>query len=144
MNTTEELPKVNENTTNFENYKFVHVRDRDIFRKEYLANKAIEDEKLEKLSQEKNYTKKRKPVHDSMICYKSDNHDNDDYDYDDDDVDHGCMAKFNETVNIKSREASVFLPLDVFDKGNAGVKLLAVVLSSNDDLIKSFISNLFT
>lgn len=113
MKTATDLPRVNENTTSFENYTFINSRDRDQFRKEYLAEKAIEDERLEKRSQDKNYTKKRKPVHESPYCFKS----NDPRDDNHNDPDYGCMAKFNETLNVKSREASVFLPLDVFDKG---------------------------
>lgn len=112
METAEKLPKV-DNTTSFENLTFVNTRPRDEFRKELLRLKAIEDERLEKLSQDKNYTKKRAPV-DSPNCYKSDNADNDDSD---DSEDLGCAAKFNETLNLKSKEASVFLPVDIFDKG---------------------------
>lgn len=116
MKTAEELPKVYENTTNFEHYNFTNTRARDNFRKELLKIKAIEDERLEKLSQDKNYTKKRKPKVESFICYKRDHPDDDDGN---DEPDHGCMSKFNETVNLKSKEASVFLPLDVFDKGES-------------------------
>lgn len=111
----EELPKVYENTTDFENYTFVNTRDRDEFRKELLRVKAIRDEDLEKRSQDANYTKKRKPVNDSPICYKSNVPESDDID--EDDPDHECMAKLNETIDLKSKEASVFLPIDVFDKG---------------------------
>lgn len=118
MRTAEQLPKVYENTTNFENYTFVHTRVRDKFRKEFLRLKVLEDERLEKLSQEKNYTKKRKPVDESPICYKSNNPA--DVNSDDGEEDFGCMAKFNETLDLKSREASVFLPVDVFDKGEQG------------------------
>lgn len=117
MKEAEELPKIYENTTNFENYTFVNTRVRDKFRKEILRLKAIEDERLEKASQDKNYTKKRKPIDESPNCIKSDNP-KDDGDDDEDEPDLGCYAKFNETLNIKSKEASVFLPLDVFDKGD--------------------------
>lgn len=112
----EDLPKVYENTTNFENYTFVHTRNRDEHRKELVRLKEIDDRRLEALSQDKNYTKKRKPVYDSRICYKS-NNPNDDVDDDEDDKDFGCLAKFNETINLKSKEASIFVPVDVFDKG---------------------------
>lgn len=115
MKAAEELPKVYENTTNYENYTFVNTRDRDEFRKELLRLKAIHDEELEKRSQAENYTKKRKPVNDSPICYKSNVPISDDDD--EDNPDYGCMAKLNETINLKSKEASVFLPIDVFDKG---------------------------
>lgn len=115
MKTAEELPKVYENATNFDNYNFTHTRVRDTFRKDYLALKEIEDARLEKLSQDKNYTKKRKPVNESPFCYKRSHPDDDDGD---DQPDHGCMAKFNETLNLKSKEASVFLPVDVYDKGD--------------------------
>lgn len=114
MKTAEELPKVYENTTNFENYTFTHTRERDELRKEILRIKEIEDRRLEQLSQDANYTKKRKPIDESPICYKRDHPDDDDGN---DEPDHRCMAKFNETINLKSKEASVFLPLDVFDKG---------------------------
>lgn len=119
VKTAEELPKVYENTTNFENYTFTHTRTRDKFRKELLRLKAIDDEKLEKLSQDKNYTKKRKPIDESPICYKRSHPDDDDGN---DQPDHGCMAKFNETIDLKSKEASIFLPLDVFDKGEKPMK----------------------
>lgn len=112
----EELPKVYENTTDFENYSFVNTRDRDEFRKELLRIKAIEDEKLEKDSQDKNYKKKRKIVNDSPICYKSNVPESDDTE--EDEPDYECFAKLNETINLKSKEASVFLPIDVFDKGS--------------------------
>ncbi|CRK93231.1 CLUMA_CG006775, isoform A [Clunio marinus] len=110
----EDLPKVNENTTDFENYSFVNTRDRDEFREEELRLKRIEDELKERLSQSENYTKKRKPQHDGMICYQSDSPSDDDAD--EDEIDYGCFAKYNETINLKSKEASVYLPLDVFDK----------------------------
>ena len=111
----EELPKV-DNTTTFDNFTFVNTRPRDEFGKELLRIKAEKDEKLEKDSQDKNYTKKRKPINDSPICYKSNNPESKDSD-DDEQQDLGCLAKFNETLNLKLRETSVFLPLDVFDKG---------------------------
>lgn len=114
VKTAEELPKV-DNTTSFENFTFTNTRPRDEFRKELLRLKALDDERLEKASQDKNYTKKRKPINDSPICYKSNNPDS--YYSDDGEQDYGCAAKFNETLNLKSREASVFLPLDIFDKG---------------------------
>lgn len=117
MKVAEDLPKMYENTTNYDNYTFINMRDRDEHRKVLMAMKEIEDARLEKLSSEKNYTKKRKPVHDQQICYKSDIPDADG-DGDEDNPDHGCAAKFNETINLKAKEASVFLPLDVFDKGD--------------------------
>lgn len=61
-----------------------------------------------------NYTKKRRPP-DNQICYKSDDDSGGGYaGYDG--PRKGCYVKFNETINAKSKEASVFLPLDIFDK----------------------------
>lgn len=111
----EDLPRVHENTTNFENYTFVNTRQRDEWIKELRRLKAIEDARLEKLSQAEDYKKEKQPDHSSEICYKSNNPDDDDDGEDGDD--HECLAKFNETINLKSKEASVFLPVDVFDKG---------------------------
>lgn len=116
----QDLPKVNENSTDFNNYTFINTRGRDQFRKEYLAEKKIRDELLEKASQDKNYTKKRKPKDESYNCIPSDNPPYDDSG----EPDHGCMAKFNETLNIRSKEASVFVPLDIFDKGIQGKQSL--------------------
>lgn len=138
VKTAEELPKV-DNTTSFENFTFVNSRPRDEFRKEQLRLKAIEDERLEKLSQDANYTKKRKPSNDSPICYKSNNPDSEDNDDDEDDKDFGCVSKYNETLELKSRESSIFLPLDIFDKGKV-VHLLPMTSHNRFDyLIKHYI-----
>lgn len=110
MKEAEKLPKV-ENMTYLENFNFTNTRPRDEFRKEILRLDAIRNEELEKASQDPNYTKTKKPVMDSPICYKSNNHKSDE------DSGTGCAAQFNEALNLKSREASVFLPLDIFDKG---------------------------
>lgn len=110
MKEAEALPKVYDNTTNFENYTFINTRGRDEFGKELQRQKAINDSKLEKASQDPNYTKERKPIDESPICIKSD-------DSGVNEPGPGCYAKFDETLNIKSKEASVFFPADVFDKG---------------------------
>lgn len=140
----ENLTSVQENATFYEDYTFVNTRERDLFRKEILRLKKIEDERLEKLSSDANYTKKRKPNYDNIrICYKSDNPPVEEEDEDDDEDQegmkskYGCYSKFNETVNMKSREASVFLPVDVFDKdGN-----LTRIIHRTKGLDRAFLAN---
>lgn len=139
MRVAEDLPKVYENTTDFNHYKFTNTRDRDEFRKELLRLKAIEDERLEKASQEEGYKKKRKPVYDSQICYKSENPDDDENEYNDEEDDYLCMAKFNETIDLKAKEASVFLPVDIFDKGKKSIWI--EVFKSGEFFAKDFHGN---
>lgn len=107
---TEELPRVFENTTNFENYTFVNTRRRDKFKKELETERAIRNAILEERSNWANHTKKRIPP-EPLICYKSNKADDNS-----DEPDFGCYAKFNESINAKSKESSVFFPIDVFDK----------------------------
>lgn len=112
MKEAEKLPKIHEseNATFFTNYTFVNTRDRDEFRKVLIKIKKFHDNELEKLSQQENYTKSKPANFNNRFCV-------DNRDGDDEGPDYGCLAKFNETINVKSKEASVFFPLDVFDKG---------------------------
>lgn len=125
----QKLPKVQDNSSYYENYTFTNIRKRDKHKKEIDALREKRNLCLERLSQEANYTKKRKPNYDARICYKSDvkpveeeeevnECKTDDDDDDDDDDEKEKLSFFNESVNLKSKEAGVFLPLDVYDKGN--------------------------
>lgn len=100
------------------NYTFINIRTRDKHRSQIIAERDAENDRLEKLSQETNYTKPRKPNHDSEVCYKSNTPSNDDGDgADDDDDEEGNISFFSETVNLKSKEAGVYTPIDIYDKG---------------------------
>lgn len=146
MKVAEDLAKVDDNTTNFDNYTFLNMRERDEFGEEIDHKKRLNDALLEKLSSDKNYTKKRKPVNDSPICYKTDNAaagDDDNDDDDDDDGKFGCAAKFNETLNMKAREASVYFPIDVFDKGKKkGYQLIDIFTVNHRNVTKCFDSSI--
>ncbi|KAG5676553.1 hypothetical protein PVAND_006378 [Polypedilum vanderplanki] len=113
------LPKVHENDTFFTNYTFINIRERDKHGAEILAEKEEENLRKEKASQDPNYKKKRKPNNDGSICIPSvsvgsskSNNDDDEEDGDDDDT----ISFIDEAVNVRSKEAGVFLPLDVYDK----------------------------
>lgn len=138
------MTRVQENATFYDDYKFVHTRSRDLFRKEILRLKKIRDEELERRSSDANYTKKRKPNYDAAICYKSNAPpvvEDDDDDEDDEEggkkSPFGCYSNFIENVNAKSRESSVFLPVDVFDKdGN-----LTRMIHRTKGLDRAFLAN---
>lgn len=86
-----------------------------MFIKDFLKLKEIRDRELEKASQDENYTKKKKPNHDAFICIKRDEPEDDPLA----EPDYGCLAKFNETIDLKAKQSSVFTPVDVFDRGEA-------------------------
>jgi hypothetical protein len=99
----------------------MNIRKRDKHRSQILAEKEIKNERLEKLSQDPNYKKPRKPIYDAQVCIKSDSKASDDDENagkDDDEVEEGEISYVEETVNMRSKEAGVFFPLDVYDKGN--------------------------
>lgn len=100
------------------------MRKRDKHKSEIDKEKEEKNAKKELLSQDPNYTKKKKPNYDAPICIKSDvkeKEENDENDGDDDDDDEGGdeekISTFNETLNMKAKQAGVYLPLDVYDKG---------------------------
>lgn len=133
----EALPQVDENTTDFTNYTFINVRKRDKFNMEIKAEKEIRDAELEQRSMQPDYKKKRKPP-EERICYKSDvTSDEDSNESDDDGPDMGCYGKFDETINTKSQEASVFVPTDVFDKN----KNLTLIIHRSMGLDRAFNHN---
>jgi hypothetical protein len=120
----QKIPQIHENKTFFANYTFLNIRKRDKHRKELKAEKDAKNERLEKLSQDPNYKKPRKPNHDAEICYKSDakpadndKDDDDDGGGDDDEVEFGKLSTIEESVHPRSKEAGVFFPVDVYDKG---------------------------
>ncbi|XP_070489901.1 voltage-dependent calcium channel subunit alpha-2/delta-3-like [Chironomus tepperi] len=111
----QKIPKIQDNSTMFANYTFRNIRQRDKHKKELDKEKEAKNLRLEQLSQETNYTKKRKPNFDAPVCIKSDIKDLDG-DGEDDDDDKEKISSFSEEVDIKSKEAGVFVPVDVYDK----------------------------
>ena len=104
------------------------MRKRDKHKYEIDLERDERNAWKEKQSQQEGYVKKKKPDYNSdayKICYKStgdvkkakeeekDSNDDDD----DDDDEEEKISTFNETVNMKAKQAGVYLPLDVFDKG---------------------------
>ena len=110
------MPKVSDNATMYANYTFRNIRKRDKHKKQIDEERDAKNLRLEQMSQEPNYTKKKKPNFDAQVCIKSDIKDLDG-DGEDDDDDDEKISTFSEDVDIKSKEAGVFVPLDVYDKG---------------------------
>jgi hypothetical protein len=79
----------------------------------------------EKRSQDPDYKKKKKPNYEDPVCYKSNIKakikKKDDDDDDDDDESEEKISTFNETINMKAKQAGVYLPLDVYDKGKCQI-----------------------
>lgn len=94
------------------------MRKRDKHKFEIDREREEKNAIKEQMSQEPNYTKKKKPNYDAQVCIKSKvkikSKDDDD---DDDNENDEKISKFNETLNLKAKQAGVYLPLDVFDKG---------------------------
>ncbi|KAL7043546.1 hypothetical protein ACKWTF_001566 [Chironomus riparius] len=111
----QKMPKVSDNATMYANYTFRNIRKRDKHKKQIDEERDARNLRLEQMSQEPNYTKKKKPNFDAPVCIKSDIKDLDG-DGEDDDDDDEKISTFSEDVDIKSKEAGVFVPLDVYDK----------------------------
>lgn len=100
------------------------MRKRDKHKFEIDREREERNAIKEQKSQDPNYVKKKKPNYDAQVCIKSkvkiktkkeEEEDNDDED--DDDKNEEKISMFNETLNMKAKQAGVYLPLDVFDKG---------------------------
>jgi hypothetical protein len=91
------------------------MRNRDKHKSEIDRERDEENAIKEKLSQDANYKKKKKKNYDLPRCYKAKVTHNDDDD--DDETEHDEISTFNETLNLKVKQAGVFLPVDVYDKG---------------------------
>lgn len=115
MKVAEDLPVVHENETIHNmNFTFINTRKKEVTYKEFLRLKEIKDRQLENASQQENYTKKKKPDHgDGKYCVKRDIPEYDPTE----EPDYGCYAKFNETIDLKAKSASIFTPTDVFSLG---------------------------
>lgn len=100
------------------------MRKRDKHKSEIDKEREERNAIKEKLSQEANYTKKKKPNYDAPVCIKSNIKSKlDDDDDDDDDKNEEKISKFNETIISKAKQAGVYVPLDVYDKS----KLLIIL-----------------
>lgn len=94
------------------------MRKRDKHKSEIDREREEQNAIKEKLSQDPNYKKKKKPNYEAMVCIKSTKVAKTKSEEDDDDDDESEeISTFNETINMKAKQAGVYLPLDVYDKG---------------------------
>lgn len=93
------------------------MRKRDKHKSQIDREREEQNAIKEQLSQDPNYKKKKKPVYDQMVCYKSATAPKSEESDDDDDESGEKISTFNETINMKAKQAGVYLPSDVYDKG---------------------------
>lgn len=98
------------------------MRKRDKHKSTIDSERAAKNAIKEKLSQDPDYKKKKKPNYaDELICTRSETvkaKDDDDGDDDDDDAEsEEKISTFNETINMKTKQSGVYFPLDVYENG---------------------------